>query len=252
MPTYYLFSCLLFIGFGASSAQNLVPNASFEEYSNCPKDYIVSYRKELVPGWFMPTGGTADYFNSCAKVQVGVPKNFMGNCPAKDGKAYAGIMVFMDPVSPAESKQTDYREYLQAKLTEPLAKGQLYRVTFYASLASNSTYAVNRLGAYLSEDKIGNRLSTRVLDYQPQICRDTSKIVMDRDEWFAVSDTFRAKGREQYLVIGNFFSDLKTKYQSLDLSGLNKFLQARVTRDRLSYYYIDLVSVCKVEDGKSH
>src|SRR6266568_4143817 len=79
------------------TGQNLVPNPSFEIYDKCPNQYLATYRKMLVPGWLLPTGATPDYFNSCTKIQVGVPENFMGYCFAKEGQAYAGIILLFNP-----------------------------------------------------------------------------------------------------------------------------------------------------------
>ena len=238
-------------------AQNLVPNPSFEMFKKCPNDYNIKYRKELVTGWYMATGGTPDYFNSCTRLQVGVPQNFMGSCFAKDGWAYAGIIVLLEPSVDSTSSATDYREYIETKLNEPLAKNQKYCVTFYFSVAPNSTYAVNRLGAYFSENKIGNRLSTRTLNYKPQISLDSATILTEKQNWYAVTDTFCAKGNERYLTIGNFYNDRKTLYKTLDVSGISKIQQTKIAASKISYYYIDLVSVVKLDDGvmrniKSH
>lgn len=238
---YCVFSCLTNV-----KAQNLVPNPSFETFNKCPNDYNVKYRKELVPGWYMATGGTPDYFNSCTRVQVGVPQNFMGSCFAKDGWAYAGIILLLEPSADSTSKSTDYREYIETKLSEPLHKGGMYSITFYYAIAPYSTYAVNRLGAYLSEKKIGNKLSTRILNYKPQVNTDSIAIQTEKQAWFMVTDTVEAKGNEQYLTIGNFYNDHRTKYQTLDTNGISKVQQSRIAQNKLAYYYIDVVSVVKV------
>ncbi len=243
----YLLTLLLFT-VPELQAQNLVPNPSFEIFVKCPKDYNVNYRKELLPGWYMATGGTPDYFNSCTRIQVGVPQNFMGSCFAKDGNAYVGLMLLLDPpndsVAPAK---TNYREYIEARLNEPLTKGQFYLVTFYFSVGPYSTYAVNRLGAFFSEKRIGNRRSTRTLNYKPQVCMDSTKILTERQNWFAVSDTFLSNGNEQYITIGNFYDDKRTRYKTLNLEGISKVQQARIADNRIAYYFIDLVSVIKID-----
>jgi len=244
---HFIFLLPLFINYSiGSQAQNLVPNPSFETFDKCPNDYNVKFRKELISGWYMATGGTPDYFNSCTRIQVGVPQNFMGSCFAKDGKAYIGLILLLEPYADTLTKPTDYREYIEARLSEPLVKGLRYCATFYYSVAPYSTYAVNRLGAYFSEKKIGNKLSTRILDYKPQVCMDTTNIQTEKQAWFMVSDTIQAKGNEQYITIGNFYNDRKTRYTTLDVSGVSKVQQARIAQNKLAYYYIDLVSVVKV------
>lgn len=230
-------------------AQNLVPNPSFEICKKCPNDYNIKYRKELIPGWYMATGGTPDYFNSCTRVQVGVPQNFMGSCFAKDGQAYIGLILLLEPPIDTTSKATDYREYIESKLNEPLAKDQWYRVAFYFSVAPNSTYGINRLGVYFSEKKIGNRISTRILNFKPQVSIDSTLILTEKQNWFAFIDTFKAKGNESYMTIGNFYNDKKTNYKTLDVFGISKVQQTRIAANKIAYYYIDLVSVVKISNA---
>jgi hypothetical protein len=231
--------------FPGLQAQNLVPNPSFEIFDKCPTDYNIKYKKTMLPGWYMATGGTPDYFNSCTRIQVGVPQNFMGSCFAKDGQAYAGLILLLEPSLNSDSKPTDYREYLETRLTEPLIKDQWYRVTFYFSVAPYSTYAINRLGAYFSGKRIGNRRTTRILDFKPQISLDSTKILTEKQAWFALTDSFKAKGNERYMTIGNFYNDKETNYTTLDMTGISTLQQERITENKLAYYYIDLVSVVK-------
>lgn len=231
---------LLFIN-PVMRSQNLVPNPGFEDHETCPKNYIVRYVKELIPGWTLPTRGTPDYFNSCTNLQVGVPQNFMGYCLPKDGQAYAGLILLLDPDNHSR-KKTDYREYLQAQLKMPLKKDGIYRVRFYYALAPYSTFAINRLGAVLSVKKIRRRFSTRVLGYKPQIVMDTT-LVIETQQWHSAETIFKARGGEKYITIGNFFDDVHTSYKNLDLKGLTSFMQSKIVQNQMAYYYIDLVSV---------
>lgn len=51
------------------SAQfNLVPNYSFEDINECPAGIsgFTWFDDAYVADWFSGTGGTSDYFNSCA------------------------------------------------------------------------------------------------------------------------------------------------------------------------------------------
>ncbi len=248
---FILFACILLPD--RMNAQNLVPNAGFEIFDKCPDNYLLTDRKMLVPGWYIPTGSTPDYFNSCTRVQVGVPENYMGYCLAKDGQAYAGIILLFNP--PADSlapAKENYREYIEAKLDSPLEKDQLYKVSFYYNIATYSTYAINRLGVYLSNELILKKVSKAlpfigVLNYKPQVTVDTSVIITERDNWQEVTGTYLAKGGEEYITIGNFYNDRITKYKLMDTSSLSKFMQYRIKKDKLAYYYIDLVTVSKIE-----
>ena len=248
---------IFFYGFILSNSitgQNLVPNPGFEEFDKCPDNYLVTDRKFLVPGWYIPTGSTPDYFNSCTRKQVGVPQNYMGYCLPKDGQGYAGMILLFNP--PADSlapAKENYREYIEAKLISPLEKGQLYKVSFFYNIATYSTYAINRLGIYFSEEIILKKLSKAlpyigILKYKPQIVMDSSLIITERDNWHEVTGTYLAVGGEEYITIGNFYNDRGTKYKIMDSSDLSTFLQNKIRKNKLAYYYVDMVSVCKMED----
>lgn len=241
IKTYLLF-WILFPG--SLKAQNLVPNPGFEIYKKCPNDLTVRYRKELVHGWYMPTLGTADYFNNCTKVQVGVPQNFMGYCLPKEGLAYAGIILLHNPPDTTSEKPlSNYREYLQTHLTKELIKNQTYEISFYYFIASYSTYAVNRLGVHISSHKISNKRTTEVLMYKPQIALDSSVIIYEPDTWHHFKGHYKAHGGEKYLTIGNFFDDHSTSFKPCDLIGISSVKKAKIISEKIAYYYIDKVSV---------
>ena len=58
---------LILLSFKGGS-QNLVPNHSFETYTDCP-DFIENSNPPdnvgLAAPWYLPTGGSGDYLNQC-------------------------------------------------------------------------------------------------------------------------------------------------------------------------------------------
>lgn len=243
--------CLLFFLLVSfySYTQNLVPNYSFEEFEECPDEVTVKSKTLLIPHWEMPNRGTSDYFNACAIHQVNVPDNILGSMFALDGSAYAGIVLIERPPSLVNlRKPLNYREYLQTELTDSLEKGKLYCVKFYYSIASYSTYAVNRIGLYLSSSKCTKRNNPKVLQVEPQIELDTTSICIERDYWHQVCDTFRALGEEKYITIGNFYNDDDTKVEILDYSIYRSSIQQTIIENKIAYYYIDVVSVTEIAD----
>jgi hypothetical protein len=248
---YFLLIVSWFFSFEGKT-QNLVPNFSFEDFEECPDEVTVESRKVLIPNWYLPNRGTSDYYNACTIHQVNVPDNVMGSMFALDGEAYAGVILIEQP--PGESKlkkPLHYREYLQTQLIKPLCKDSLYCVQFYFSIASYSTYAVDKLGLYISESKLSKRLSTKVIEVEPQIALDTNKTYNERDYWYQVCDTFRAKGNEQFITIGNFYDDHNTKIEKLDYSIYRGTIQQTIRENKLAYYYIDVVSVTPVSENDS-
>ncbi|MBS1488264.1 MAG: OmpA family protein [Bacteroidetes bacterium] len=216
--------------------QNLVPNPSFEKYYSCPTTYSQVGFKDFAPGWTSPTQGTPDLFNRCSIGTAGVPRNWAGVSRAYDGWGYAGIYVWIERV--------DYREYLQAKLKEPLQAGRKYWVEFYFRLSAYSKYSIDRIGVLLSD-------STAKADHDLILTLAPSyNHIMDSAYnkgtglWNRVHFEYVAKGGEQYITLGNFSTNEATK----------KYLIANPLNDqpllkRAAYFYIDDVAVIPLETG---
>ena len=235
-----------------SQAQNLVPNPSFEEYMDCPADLNTHYKTPLPKHWITPTKGTVDYFNGCSKFNVGVPNNVMGNTFAGQGNAYVGLILLEKP----EYKKFDwkkplqYREYIQCRLIEPLSKDSGYIVSFMYCVAEYSNYLVNRIGAYLSVEKIG-KSNRDPIELMPTIACDTNIATIIAGAWYEVADTIIAKGNETYLTIGNFYNDQATNYFIVDHSGVPSTRLERIYEDAFAYYYIDNVKVIQLKNINS-
>lgn len=233
------------------NAQNLVPNPGFEEFDDCPADMTLYPQSQLIPYWYMPNKGTSDYFNACTNLQVSVPNNFIGNLWAYEGEAYAGIVLFEIHIEDtADKKDQNYREYLQAELERPLLKDHYYAVKLHFALATYSTYAVNRLGIYFSEDRIRNKRTYKTLLHKPQIFIPEDTVFTETNIWYELSDTIKAVGGENYLTIGNFFDDKDIAFEKLDISHFNLPLQHNIEKNGLAYYYIDMVSVEEIKPGQ--
>lgn len=212
-------------------AQNLVPNPSFEEYSQCPDPVTVDPMPdnmiELATGWSNPTGYTPDYFNSCVTTNYGIPANDYGTQNARTGNAYAGLITMYG--------ETEAREYIQTQLITPLIAGKQYLVTFYVCLGKVCTYAANNIGVYFSNVPVGST-DIWVLPYSPQISNiPTTNPLTNMVGWTEVTGVFTAQGEEQYMTIGNFNS-----YVSTDTSNTSA-LSFPIWE--ASFYYIDDVSV---------
>ena len=98
----------------SAPAVNLVPNPSFETISSCPTAF--GQLANATP-WFQPTAGTSDVYNACVTgfptfPVPGVPGSPFGFQAARTGVGMAGFIV---------SNVNDYREYIEAPLTSPLA-----------------------------------------------------------------------------------------------------------------------------------
>lgn len=232
----FIYILILFLLSIVARAQNLVPNASFESHYDCSQPAY-----QLSPNaasWRMIE--SPDYFNSCVNgdstlyLYFDVPKNTFGYQQPRLGNAYAGIATFL---------YYNYREYAQAQLLQNLDSGQFYCVSFNCSLSDSSTWAINKIGAYLSADTLnpppyqpiptfpGNIFTY----YIPQV--ESTSMMSDRLNWHLVSGTFQAIGDEKYITIGNFRDDSQTDTLRV---------LTRQSTDVYSYYYLDDISVEKI------
>lgn len=224
-----------------SVLSNLVYNGSFEEYRNCPRKVDASGVLTIVEGWYQPTKGSADYFNTCGTKECGVPKNKMGVQEAHSGNGYCGIYC----------SKTEYREYLQTKLKRRLAAGDSIRMTFYVSLSEESTGAIATLGGLFTDQPLSDtthnlllaqeteRVSSSVSrtvakPYTPQIENHITHPLTDTRNWQCVSGVFVAKGGERYVTIGNFAPIERAGY--CEPCTLSKMLPG-------AYYYIDDITI---------
>ena len=227
MKIIYLVILLLLSNYIFS--QNLVPNPGFENYHVCP--YIDSI--ENAPPWYNPTsyalGASPNLFNECDSVSTfSVPDNGWGFQYPRTGKGYAGFIVYAD--------YEQGREYISVKLDSALELNRRYVVKFYVSVSDNSLflesmYAIDRMGAYLSDTAIHIN-SDYIIPVIPQIENTTGHFLSDTVNWMLVSGIYTAHGGEQYLTIGNFYADDSTNY--LKISNNNT---------HFSFYYIDDVWV---------
>jgi outer membrane protein OmpA-like peptidoglycan-associated protein len=211
-----------------SHSQNLVLNPSFEEVRYCSE--LLGNLDKNVSNWSIPNYGSTDYFNSCSEA-VGLV-NFFGNQNPKTGNAYAGIYV-MAP--------EDYREYVQGTLSQVLKKGEKYSVTFYISLAENSSHAVKDLGV-LFLGKPLNMASDKVINFNDvlsmvenshYILINSLQYYTEKEHWEKVTFEYEAKGFEQFFIIGNFETNKRTTTIKIQES----------KNPDASYYYFDEVSI---------
>jgi outer membrane protein OmpA-like peptidoglycan-associated protein len=210
-------------------SQNLVLNPSFEEYTDCPKR--LGNFNEDVAFWSTPTQGSTDYFNGCSKA-MGTPKNFNGVQPADFGKGYTGMYLYAPD---------DYREYIQAELSEPLIKDVSYSISFYVSLAERSDYAIKEFGVVFSNQRLAIDIKKELSKMHLYKLRENvytsmeigyTNFFKDTQDWILVNTQFVAKGNEKFMTIGNFKSNTKTR----------KFKTKRDAKQG-AYYYLDMVKL---------
>lgn len=232
---------LLFIGvaaicFSNSKAQNFVADSSFEHNSAVP---VLLSSIGMNTSWSAPTGGTTDLFCECGKKlkeksEAQVPANPFGTQKANSGKCYAGFYLF---------SHGDYREYLITQLMQPLTAGVKYDLTFYISLADYSRAAIYRMGVAFLRGAATQTSNTVLKNINPVNVPLKNQVGTDTIEWHKMYMEYKAKGGEQFLLIGSFdiydFDETDVKPPKGNRTKINQ----NTARD--AYYYIDDVSLRK-------
>ncbi len=214
-------------GGGVASAQNLVPNPSFEDTISCPiRPNGTTVNGFTCQNWYSASGNTW-YFNGCAPHVITQNRNVPNNFPdygwqyARTGVAYIGLQTYNEAS----------RNFPQVELTDTLITQHKYCVEFYVNSLNNVKSASNNMGVYFSDLPIQYPNPPDFIGLIPQILDTT--IITDTVNWIKITGEFIATGGEQYITIGNFFPDSTT--DTLNINNNAGYVGTG--------YYIDDVSV---------
>lgn len=232
-------STLLVVGLitatiGLSQDENLVQNGSFEQVSGKVKKLGAA---ASATGWINPTGQPADLYSAAPKVpDISVPENVNGTEEPADGRNYAGIVAY-------SYNDKEPRSYLMTKLVSPLKKGSKYCVSFKASLAETSKYAIDCIGANFSKKEYQTEAKSSLVD-ETHIQLKDKKALTGLYGWDNICGVYEAKGGEKFITIGNFYNN-----NQVVMEKMRKVKYYKGTQRIVAYYYIDDVSVKLVDDA---
>ena len=205
--------CTSFVSFlllaALASGQNLVPNAGFDDLTDCPTERSQIY---FAPPWTTASNGTPDLFNKCSPnglLQVPNAGIHYGSYqPQRSGGGYAGIVVFYN------YNADWFSEYLQVPLIEPLKANKSYYLRFFVS-PDRSPSEDN----WIYSDAVGLALSDTFYyeDLQPHeviplepVIENRGQVITDTAGWTKVSGCYTANGSERFAIIGNFRTEDET------------------------------------------
>ena len=234
MNRFFLNIIFLFLTCSLFGQQNLVPNGSFEEYSECPTgNEINNGQFERAIGWFRPTNSTPDYFHRCNNSIngiVGVPNNFWGYQEPFQGDGFIGFGAMC-----WEANGTNIgNEYVRCELKTVLKPCAIYHFTMYISLANESTHGVGRIGVSFLDENNYNETYLE-LSETPQIINNSAPII-DTMNWTKVEGEYVASGFEQYLTIGYFRNTVNSDTSFIQNSNFGS----------CAYFYLDSVLLVEV------
>lgn len=199
------------------SAQNLIPDSSFEKVNKLPskKRNGVSCTKD----WACPmTTGAGDYYHKKGKGNGSAPRNTFGRQKPHSGDAYGGMCI-----------RKKFIEYLETKLIDSLEKDREYLVEFYFSRAERSFGAIKEIGV-LFTDKMGIGFTGLGIPQKPSIEMVKNSGFRKKMKWMKFSSVYKAKGGESVIILGYFNYNTSKKFKGY------------------SHYYVDDVSVTLIND----
>ena len=188
------------------TAQNLVPNPSFELYTTCPIDQYQQTGNSVL-NWQNPLYQSVNFhfFNSCANISTNasVPLNWFGYETAFNGNAYLGIILSGDF---SNSIEKNLRIYATVKTNNTLVANKYYSVSLGYSCNDSLFYATKNFGVLftniLPQFSSPSPLPSEILQYTPQL--ENFEFLDNRVGWKKLSWIYKAKGNENYLTLGNF------------------------------------------------
>ncbi|OIP00715.1 MAG: hypothetical protein AUJ98_06785 [Bacteroidetes bacterium CG2_30_33_31] len=236
-----IFIIVFFIAnFKIISAQNLVPNGSFEKHFKCPS-MTASLEDTVIYNWLWDWG-SPDYFCSCAtnyliygSYWVDVPLNYAGFQYARTGECYAGFALN------GTNTLCEITENIKVELKQTLIIHKKYCFSAYLSLSDGSTYSIDGIDVYLSNDNslIPYHINPCTFNISPQISQRGHGVIDDTLNWVKIKGEYISNGSENHLFIG--------KYSALSINGIkkNNFIPMNFPWWGLAsvYYYIDDVAL---------
>jgi hypothetical protein len=200
----FRFRILLFLAVSSvlAPAQNLVPNGSFEAYTDCP-----DYWNQLignVAGWDV-CSPSPDFFHACRdSSDFGVPYNWRGYQHASHGQGYGGVGTF-------QWNAPNYREFICAELAQQLSPGVPVDLSMKVALGVFGSYGL--YSPKWTTTGIGMLLTTQPFVWSSgSACPNTAQLYMDTvftdtANWVLLSTTYVPDSAYQYVILGNFFED---------------------------------------------
>ena len=198
------------------SAQNLVPNGSFEEYIACPPnfsflDYAVGWRTEFL---------SPDLYHAChTGTAAGVPHNTCGYQYPATGQGYAGLITY-------DSGNPYFREVMSTELLAAVVPSVPVFLSMKVAVGGWGTWNGN--SALFTTSGVGIKFMNSIpsggqawVDYlhPNEAVIHLDEVPTDTAIWYTVQGFYVPDSAYTHLVVGNFFADSLINPTLLDSSG---------------------------------
>ncbi|HQV38858.1 MAG: hypothetical protein IPL81_04230 [Flavobacteriales bacterium] len=221
---------------GIATAQiNLVPNPGFEDTTYCsgwPPPQLEA------TSWYTANTATPDIWNCNVADPCGYhimdPDDpsiqLQGYKYAYEGERFFGGYQWYGPGN------SNARDYVTAKLLQPLEAGVAYKVSLFCAKPSGVNGAINAIGVYFGPDSVHAPFPT-TLPFVPQAhLRSSTSAYIEDTDWQELADTIEAAGNEEWITVGTF----------ADGDDVDGIWLGWGSYPPAVYYYMDLISVVAV------
>lgn len=225
---------LILLSSNALKSQNLVPNAGFESFTNCPDgscqwNYLDSWDNVNGSLACNQSAGSPDFFHTCGDGFFELPLTLNGNVNALGGDGIVGLSTYV-------SFAGNFREYLSVELTQALTIGKTYNVRVPFTNGTSDPGA--SYGGFGTE--FGVHFSTGALTQtgsDPILITPTFETTgaVFNTAWQTLLFSFEATTAATHLTIGNFRNDANSTYQQFATPSSAMFSYA--------YYFFDDIEV---------
>lgn len=214
LPLFFVFLAVKSqTGVDIKPEKNLVPNGSFENYRKKSNNI-----KQAIP-W--KDSGTIDFYQNPLTNDTTTQKG------AYEGYCYTGFRF-----------QKKYKEFLQAKLVEPLHRGTTYRFSMQVRLAFWSNATLKSFGVLFSKGGYAKQADAVKSNMIDTVAKKGAGL-MKGFQWFEVKGYYKADGGEKYITVGNFAADVKKDMVRMNLFKLGF---------KESYYFVDDIQLVKFQE----
>ncbi len=197
------FSVIIFLN-GKAQLINYVNNGSFEVCGNCPNYFPVLNAK-----YWNGIDSTKWYgmLVSALPPSNQVPlSSFTYQWPR------TGNNFLLSTLLAISNSTNTIRGYPRNILRMQLKPGITYCVSFFINVTNNSTYGVDAVGAFFSDQSTDtiSQCNSPITYLTPQVENQAFNFITDTLNWVSITGTFTALGIEKYMLLGNFNSDQAT------------------------------------------
>lgn len=227
--------CLLITSY-FGLAQNLVQNGGFEELRT---DITGKGSLSATKYWISTTSTGADLFSNTPNPKIEtVYANLKNGEKSASGEQFTGLTAY-------SYLAQEPRSYVSNYLKSPLTSGKKYCFKMDIMLHQRAKYQTSDLAMLVTKDDIGYDTDMNLLD------EGAVKLNLPGDfepgSWYTAHASFIASSNAQILNIGNFTSDMETKFDEIQKSKTT-VLDGQLP---VAYYFIDNVEIVEISSLES-